>query len=248
MSTSWRSGDGYSLLPPPADLDRYVQHLPDAAERLRAAAEREQAHRHQLETRLLVIDADTVPRSFESHRRVCWIALLVGLVHLATMVVAILGGYGTAGTAGAALGMAAIAWATRPLWEIPHLDEAVGPVGEMRTKPAPAMNPRPETAPRFQGCAKSGTEPRRSRDPQRLTVKQPDSVPQASSTAPARWVNRWAKRPRNQPFGAESGDCASAQISCCDRHSRDLTRQTPADSHARGRWFETSRAHGDPRQ
>jgi uncharacterized membrane protein len=113
MSTSWRSG-GPSLLPPPDDLDRYVQHLPDAAERLLAAAEREQAHRHQLENRMLVIDANAMPRWFESHRRAAWIALVVGLVHLAVMVVAILEGYGTAGTVGAALGMAAVAWATRP--------------------------------------------------------------------------------------------------------------------------------------
>lgn len=113
MSTSWRPGDP-SLLPPPGDLDRYAQHLPDAAERLLAAAEREQAHRHQIENRLLAIDAEAVPRSFESHRRACWIALVVGLTYLAAMVAAILQGYATAGTAGAALGMAAVARATRP--------------------------------------------------------------------------------------------------------------------------------------
>lgn len=113
MSTSWRSG-GYSLLPSPADLERYVHHLPDAAERLLAAAEREQAHRHQIETRLLAIDADAVSRTFESHKRVCWITPIIGLVYLAVMVVAILEGYATAGTGGAALGMAAVAWATRP--------------------------------------------------------------------------------------------------------------------------------------
>jgi len=113
MSANRRSG-GSPLLPPPGDLDRYVQHLPDAAERLLAAAEREQAHRHQVENRLLAIDADAVPRSFESHRRACRIALVVGLVHLAVMVVAILDGYATAGTAGAALGMAAVAWGLAP--------------------------------------------------------------------------------------------------------------------------------------
>lgn len=113
MSTNWQSG-APALLPPPDDLERYVQHLPDAAERLLAAAEREQAHRHQLENRLLAIDQDAAPRSFESHRRACWIALVVGLAFLAAMVVAILDGYATAGVAGAALGMAAVAWATRP--------------------------------------------------------------------------------------------------------------------------------------
>ena len=113
MSTSWQSG-GPALLPPPGDLERYVQHLPDAAERLMAAAEREQAHRHQAEKRLLVVDADAVSRSFERHRRVCWIALVVGLAYLAVMVVVVLEGYATAGTGGAALGMAAVAWATRP--------------------------------------------------------------------------------------------------------------------------------------
>ena len=75
MSAIWRSGDP-SLLPPPGD--RYVQHLPDAAERLLADAEREQAHRHQIENRLLAIDQDAVPRSFQSHKRACWIALVVG--------------------------------------------------------------------------------------------------------------------------------------------------------------------------
>jgi uncharacterized membrane protein len=70
MSTCCRSG-GYSLLPPPGDLERYIEHLPDAAERLLAAAEREQPHRHQLENRLLAIDAEAVSRSFESHRRAC---------------------------------------------------------------------------------------------------------------------------------------------------------------------------------
>lgn len=113
MSTNYRSGNP-ALLPPPDDLDRYVQHLPEAAERLLTAAEREQAHRHQLETRLIAIDADAVPRSFESHRRACWTALVVGLVHLAVMVVAILEGYATAGTGGAAVGMVAVAWAARP--------------------------------------------------------------------------------------------------------------------------------------
>jgi uncharacterized membrane protein len=113
MSTNSASGD-YSLLPPPADLDRYVEHLPDAAERLLAAAEREQTHRHQIEIRLLAIDQDAVPRSFERHRRTCWTALVAGLAYLAVMVVAILEGYATAGAGGAAVGMAAAAWATRP--------------------------------------------------------------------------------------------------------------------------------------
>jgi uncharacterized membrane protein len=118
MSTGWRSGDSV-LLPPPGHLDRYVEHLPDAAERLLAAAEREQAHRHQVENGLLAIDRDALPRSFESHRRACWIALVVGLAYLAVMVMAILEGYPTAGTAGAAGGMAAVAWATRPPARLP---------------------------------------------------------------------------------------------------------------------------------
>lgn len=39
---------------------------------------------------------------------------VAGLVHLAVMVVVILQGYATVGTGGATLGMAAVAWATRP--------------------------------------------------------------------------------------------------------------------------------------
>jgi hypothetical protein len=196
MSTIWRSGD--SLLPPPGDLDRYVQHLPDAAERLLAAAEREQAHRHQLENGLLAIDRDAVPRSFESHRRACWIALVVGLAYLAVMVGAIFEGSRPRGRVVPRSawprwpGRAPPSASARPptswvltvevavcapggggvcpcgpkstfLWETPHLDEAVALVGEMRTNPAPAVNPRRCSPTNLDVVPNVGLTPRRPR-------------------------------------------------------------------------------------
>jgi hypothetical protein len=50
---------------------------------------------------------------------VCWIALVVGLVYFAVMVVVILEGYAIAGTGGAALGIATVAWATRAPARLP---------------------------------------------------------------------------------------------------------------------------------
>ncbi|HMJ04459.1 MAG TPA: DUF2335 domain-containing protein [Conexibacter sp.] len=102
-----------SPLPPADDLDRYVAHVPDAAERLLAAGEREQAHRHQIERRLAAIDEQSMPRFYAGQRLGYAISLVLGLAYLAVMVFAILRGYPLAGTGGAALGVAAVIWAVR---------------------------------------------------------------------------------------------------------------------------------------
>ena len=49
--------DGYSVLPPPAELAEYEKLMPGSVERLFNMAEREQAHRHQLEKELAAQEA-----------------------------------------------------------------------------------------------------------------------------------------------------------------------------------------------
>jgi uncharacterized membrane protein len=102
-----------SPLPSPDDLDRYVQHLPDAAERLLAAGEREQAHRHEIENRLAAIDEKAMPEFYAGQKRGHYISLLLGLAYLGVMVVAILKGETLIGAGGAALGIGAMIWAAR---------------------------------------------------------------------------------------------------------------------------------------
>jgi uncharacterized membrane protein len=98
---------------PPDDLDRYVVHIPDAAERFLAAGEQEQAHRHRIESQLAAIDADVMPSYFAGQRRAHFIGLILGLAYLGAMVLAILLGYPLAGVGGATFGIAAVIWATR---------------------------------------------------------------------------------------------------------------------------------------
>ncbi len=102
-----------SPLPSPDDLDRYVALVPDAAERLLSAGEREQAHRHRVESELVATDADTMPRYFAGQRRAHISGLVLGLSYLAAMVLAILAGYPLAGVGGATFGIAAVIWAIR---------------------------------------------------------------------------------------------------------------------------------------
>lgn len=102
-----------SPLPSPDDLDRYVAQVPDAAERLLASGEREQAHRHSLESQLAATDAEVMPRYFAGQRRAHFIGLTLGLLYLAAMVLAILQGYPLAGVGGATFGVAAVIWAIR---------------------------------------------------------------------------------------------------------------------------------------
>ena len=102
-----------SPLPSPDDLDRYAAHLPDAPERLLAAGEREQAHRHDIESRLAAMDEQALPRFYAGQRLAHTISLLLGLTYLAAMALAILQGYPLAGVGGATFGIAAIIWAVR---------------------------------------------------------------------------------------------------------------------------------------
>lgn len=102
-----------SPLPSPDDLDRYAAHVPDAAERLLASGEREQAHRHRVESELVKTDADSMPRYFAGQRRAHVIGLVLGLSYLGAMVFAISQGYPLAGVGGATFGIAAVIWATR---------------------------------------------------------------------------------------------------------------------------------------
>jgi uncharacterized membrane protein len=95
------------------DLDRYAAHVPDAAERLLAAGEREQAHGHRVEGRLAATDAEVVLRYFAGQRRAHVIGLILGLSYLGAMVLAILQGYPLAGVGGATFGIAAVIWAIR---------------------------------------------------------------------------------------------------------------------------------------
>lgn len=96
------------MLPAPDDLDRYARHLPEAAERLLTASEREQAHRHQTEHRLANIEQRSIPLHYASQKRGLLITLVLGLAYLAVMATAITAGYALIGAGGAALGTAAI--------------------------------------------------------------------------------------------------------------------------------------------
>lgn len=102
-----------SPLPSPDDLDRYVARLPDAAERLLAAGEREQSHRHHIERQLVETDAAVMPRYFAGQRRAHLLGLILGLGYLAAMMFAMLQGYPLAGVGGATFGVAAVIWAIR---------------------------------------------------------------------------------------------------------------------------------------
>jgi len=102
-----------SPLPSPDDLDRYVAQVPDAAERLLTAGEREQAHRHYIERQLVETDAAVMPRYFAGQRRAHLLGLVLGLGYLGAMVFAMVQGYPLAGVGGATFGIAAVIWAIR---------------------------------------------------------------------------------------------------------------------------------------
>ena len=95
-----------SPLPAPDDLDRYATHLVDIAERLLAAGEREQAHRH-------AIEREVMPRFYAGQRRGHVIGLILGLAYLAVVALAIDKGYPLIGTGAAAFGIAAVVWSLR---------------------------------------------------------------------------------------------------------------------------------------
>jgi hypothetical protein len=87
--------------------------LPDAPERLLSAGEREQAHRHEIESRLAAIDEVAMPRFYNGQRRGHWISLTLGGGYEAIMLVAVLKGYALEGIVGAAVGIGSMIWALR---------------------------------------------------------------------------------------------------------------------------------------
>jgi hypothetical protein len=87
--------------------------LPDAPERLLAAGEREQAHRHEIEKRLAAIDEVAMPLFYKGQRRGHWISLTLGGGYEAIMLVAVLNGYALEGIVGAAVGIGSMIWALR---------------------------------------------------------------------------------------------------------------------------------------
>jgi len=113
LDVGLRQSSYTSPLPSPDDLDRYAAHLPDAPERLLAAGEREQAHRHQIENRLAAMDAQALPRFYAGQRFAHAVSMILGLAYLGAMVLAILQGYPLVGVGGATFGIAAIIWAVR---------------------------------------------------------------------------------------------------------------------------------------
>jgi uncharacterized membrane protein len=101
-----------SPLPSPDDLERYRAMLPDAPERLLSSGEREQAHRHDLERRLVALDEGSMPRFYMGQRVAHFVSLVLGLAYLSLMGLAIVEGQEW-GIGGAAAGLAAVVWATR---------------------------------------------------------------------------------------------------------------------------------------
>ena len=111
-----------SPLPSPDDLERYEELLPDAPERLLAAGEREQAHRHEVENRLIALDEQAMPRFYDGQRRGHFISLLLGGGYEAIMGLAILEGYALEGVIGAGVGIGAMVWAVRRDPSGPHVE------------------------------------------------------------------------------------------------------------------------------
>jgi len=78
-----------------------------------SVGEREQAHRHQAENRLLAIDEQEMPRFYAGQRVAQVMSMALGLAYLGAMVFAMLQGYPLAGVGGATFGVAAVIWAIR---------------------------------------------------------------------------------------------------------------------------------------
>jgi uncharacterized membrane protein len=117
LSLDARQSRYASPLPPADDLERYERLLPGAAERLLAAGEREQAHRHEIENRLAALDEFSAPKFYEGQRRGHFIsltiALTLGVGYELVMAYAIFKGAAVEGVVGAAVGIAALIWAAR---------------------------------------------------------------------------------------------------------------------------------------
>ena len=113
LDVDWQESRYASPLPSPDDLKRYKELLPDAPERLLAAGEREQKHRHMLEERLVSIDESATPKFYDGQRRGHFISLVLGGFYETIMLVAVLKGYALEGIVGAAAGIGAMVWAIR---------------------------------------------------------------------------------------------------------------------------------------
>src|SRR5690606_29827900 len=109
----WQETRYASPLPSPGDLERYRDLVPDSPERLLAAGEREQTHRHQIESRLASIDEQAMPKFYKGQSRGQLISAAVAIGYEAIMLVAVLEGYPIEGIAGAAFGIGAMIWAIR---------------------------------------------------------------------------------------------------------------------------------------
>ncbi len=114
FSGSLQSSEYVSQLPATAeDAGAWAELVSDAPERLLAATEREQAHRHEIENRAIALDEGAMPRYYAGQRRAHYISLTLGIAYLAVMVVIAVLGQPVAGMIGAAAGIAAMVWAIR---------------------------------------------------------------------------------------------------------------------------------------
>jgi len=133
----WQESRYASPLPSPDDLVKYQALLPNAPERLLAAGEREQAHRHEIEGRLAALDEVAMPKFYAAQRRGHLISLALGGGYEAIMLVAVLKGYALEGIVGAAAGIGAMVWAIRrsPGGDIPdHEHPESAPAADVPAK------------------------------------------------------------------------------------------------------------------
>lgn len=135
VDVGWKESRYASPLPSPDDLERYKQLLPDAPERLLASGEKEQAHRHQAENRLIALDEEAMPKFYEGQRRGHAISLVLGGGYLTIMLVAVLKGYALEGVIGAAAGIAGMIWAIRRDTRGPQVERAPEPPPDESDEP-----------------------------------------------------------------------------------------------------------------
>ncbi len=142
LDVGWQESRYASPLPSPEDLERYQRLLPDAPERLLSAGEREQAHRHEIESRLATIDEQAMPKFYAGQKRAHFVSALLGGGYEVVMLVAVLKGFALEGIVGAAAGIGAMVWAIR---RDPGSDgQARGE--EESDSDAPAGNEEPEAS------------------------------------------------------------------------------------------------------
>ncbi|MDP2711047.1 MAG: DUF2335 domain-containing protein [Solirubrobacteraceae bacterium] len=142
LDVGWQESRYVSPLPSPDDLERYSAMLSDAPERLLAAGEREQAHRHEIESRLAHLDEVAMPKFYEGQRRGHYISLALGTGYEAIMFAAVLSGYAWEGIAGAAVGLGAMIWAVRRDTDSGMEGKAEQPTDDVPSSSAPADRAR----------------------------------------------------------------------------------------------------------